>query len=794
MKKLSKNRSIFRILIMILVLGISSTIFLNVLSYGYACDNLTDDAAVNTLDNSVDISSDYSMDSSAIVDPIASTENTFANLPAETITTLPKTLYEQSEEFFNDSYVHKINLTFEDPNWYSTLKEAHANNAEDPYFPVKFQYDNITLDPVGINFKGYSSFHQSGIKKSFKIDFTEYDSGTTFFGMEKLNLNNGFSDPTMIREKLFLDFASNYVTTIRCTFTEVYINGEYWGLFIAVENIDQSFIDSRFGSHDNGNLYRIEQSGTLDYLGDQKSDYSGKYELKTNKQENDWSDLISFVDILNNAPKDEFKTQIENVLNINEVLYTMALNNLFSNLDSYLGSAHNFYLYYNEATGKFNYLIWDTNMSFGTFKMGLGDNESALYIDPFWLPTSNQNDQNPDQNKPPGGNPPGGNQPPGENPPDQVGGNMLDISNNRPLITNLLSIAEYNQTYLSMIAEMMGDGFNYESMNSTIEKWTNLIRDSVYSDPNYLYTKVQFEQSRFTSISSSDKNNAFGLEQFITERESFMSEFLKPYNITLQSPDVEENENLTVIVPDKLIINEVMAKNSWTISSSSDYPTYEDWIELYNGENYSIDLSGMYLTDNLADPTAWQIPEGTTIKSKDFLVIWMGGEESINNDGALHTNFGLSGNGELIALIASDSKTLINGMRFGSQITDISIGRYPDGNISSWLFMEPTANISNFDGLLDQQSEILPQEYAIVGTIVGIIIGFPIFITLRKQKLRKKQNGKYWIEEKPITMLSPLNSASGETASIDSAQKLIDASDKANGNQIFEDCFIENRR
>ncbi len=65
-----------------------------------------------------------------------------------------------------------------------------------------------------MRFKGNSSFSANGVKKSFKIDFDEYDednNALVFYDLKKLNLNNGFNDPTMLREKLFYDFASSFV-------------------------------------------------------------------------------------------------------------------------------------------------------------------------------------------------------------------------------------------------------------------------------------------------------------------------------------------------------------------------------------------------------------------------------------------------------------------------------------------------------------------------------------------------------------------------------------------------------
>ncbi len=179
---------------------------------------------------------------------------------------------DESDTFFDDSYVHEIYLTFDDADygttgWYDTLYDSHANDPDDPYFPAGFSGDGVTIDTVGVRFKGNSSFSANGIKKSFKIDFDEYDEDNdelVFYDLKKLNLNNGFKDPTMLREKLFLDFAGDFVAAPRAVHTKVYVNGEYYGLYTAVEQVDKTFVQNRFGDDEDGNLFKGAASDEAD--------------------------------------------------------------------------------------------------------------------------------------------------------------------------------------------------------------------------------------------------------------------------------------------------------------------------------------------------------------------------------------------------------------------------------------------------------------------------------------------------------------------------------------------------
>ena len=138
----------------------------------------------------------------------------------------------------------------------------------------------------------------------------------------------------------------------------------------------------------------------------------------------------------------------------------------------------------------------------------------------------------------------------------------------------------------------------------------------------------------------------------------------------------------------KLFINEFMASNSSTICSP-DFQEYADWLEIYNAEDTTVELSGFYLTDDLSEPQKWQIPSDTRIRPGWSTLFWADGK-----DEGRHTNFNLSKSGEQIGLFANNGK-LVDSIRYAEQIADISFGRYPDGNHNWVLFDLPTPATSN---------------------------------------------------------------------------------------------------
>lgn len=142
----------------------------------------------------------------------------------------------------------------------------------------------------------------------------------------------------------------------------------------------------------------------------------------------------------------------------------------------------------------------------------------------------------------------------------------------------------------------------------------------------------------------------------------------------------------------QLVINEVMADNASTIEDPDEPGRFEDWLELYNAGPADLDLSGMYLTDDLSEPTRWQVPSGVGIGSGEYLIFWT---DDDNEQGDTHTNFNLRAAGEVIGLYDTDGRTLVDSVRLDQQEADISFGRSPDG-AERWCFMgDPSPGAPN---------------------------------------------------------------------------------------------------
>jgi spore coat protein CotH len=381
----------------------------------------------------------------------------------------------EGDSLFYSPTIHSVKIYFSQPGWWDSLVY---------YKPLDFkmlasvEIDGNYIDSVGVQFKGNSSYNAPGVKKPFKIDFNEYVSGQNYDGLKTINLNNNFNDPTLMREKIFLDFCHDAnILAPRATYTNLYINDTLWGFYTLVEQVNKTFLEDRY-FNDAGNLFKGDPQGNLQWFGSLQSNYYSRYELKTNETLNDWSDLVHLIDEINNTPLANFYDSLETVLNTTAWIRGWAANNIFVNLDSYLGSGHNYYVYHNTATNLFDFIMWDCNEAFGKFAMGMNVPQLES-LSMFYTPTP---------------------------------------SGSRPLQEKMLQNTLYQSTYINTICEFVTNYFTHTYFDPKIDSLANVIRPYVYADPHKPYTNQNFEDNINTTV-----GNAPGLKSFITNRRNSLS-------------------------------------------------------------------------------------------------------------------------------------------------------------------------------------------------------------------------------------------------------------------------------
>ena len=148
-----------------------------------------------------------------------------------------------------------------------------------------------------------------------------------------------------------------------------------------------------------------------------------------------------------------------------------------------------------------------------------------------------------------------------------------------------------------------------------------------------------------------------------------------------------------------IIINELMASNSNTVQDESN--DFDDWIEIYNSADRAIDITGLYITDDLNLKTKYRVPYADSnkniIPSKKYKLLWADNEPI---QGLFHLNFTLDANGEQFGLISKNGKDIIDSINFPASRTNISYGRKPLNN-QKWDYLEPTPLSLNKDLIIE---------------------------------------------------------------------------------------------
>jgi len=539
---------------------------------------------------------------------------------------------------FDGDVVHEINLTFHQTNWWDSL-EANFEGLDDPlYMPADFDWDGLHLDNIGVRFKGNSSYMQyQGYKKSFKLDIDEYVLDQTVYGLDKLNLNNCFLDPSFVREKCVYELCKAVgLPTERTNYAALYINGDYWGLYLIVEQFDQEFIESRFGPGEEGNLWKGDEHGTLEYLGTNQESYYSEYELKTNEEENDWSALIEYVDVLNNFSLASLPDTMHVLMDVNSAMAMVAIDNFTVNLDSYIGRCCNYYFYHRDLDGRFVFAKWDVNEAWGIFDQYNLSLTQMKQLSPYWT------------------NPMYG--------------------EDRPLAERLWQIDNYDDLYLGHMKKLMSGAAQPDTLLARMEELRDLIRPYVYADPNNMFTTNDFEMAMISNVYASGGpppgRTIPGLNSFIQDRHTYLQGLIGSW---------------TPI--EGLVLNEVMASNSSTIAD--EHGDYDDWIEVANTSSSPIDLNGLSLTDHWEGSQDYIFPD-TTLNPGEYILIWADEEPG---EGNLHAPFKLDGDGEDVYL--TDGSVIVDQVTFPSLATNVTWGRWPDGSGEWELLSEATPGAEN---------------------------------------------------------------------------------------------------
>lgn len=447
------------------------------------------------------------------------------------------------ELLFDDSYVHTIDIEIDD--WDSFLETATSEE----YSAANVTIDGETVYNVGIRGKGNTSLSTveqlDSDRYSFKIEFDCYESSNTYHGLDKLCLNNLIQDYTMMKDYLAYKLMGEFgVDAPLVSYVYITVNGEDWGLYLAVEAVEDSFLERNNGTN-YGNLYKpdtlsmgggrgngrdfdmndvdssdmpedfdpgdrsgelpgkgSEEHGAmgsddskLKYIDDDIDSYSNIFDsAKTNIKKSDKKRLINSLKTLSEGIEEQDADKIAEAVDVDAVLRYMVVHNFLVNGDSYTGSMiHNYYLY--EEDGLLSMIPWDYNLAYGSFQ---GQDADAAVNDPIDTPLS-----------------------------------ITEDSDDRPMFSWITSCDEYTEMYHEYYADFLEQFYTSGYLQDIIESTYDMISEYVEKDPTKFCTTEEFE----TAVET--------MKTFVELRCQSISGQLDG---TIGSTDAEQEEN-----PDALI-------------------------------------------------------------------------------------------------------------------------------------------------------------------------------------------------------------------------------------------------
>ncbi|CDF01741.1 cotH protein [Ruminococcus sp. CAG:624] len=419
--------------------------------------------------------------------------------------------------------MHTINVEIADDDW----EDLKANPTQKTKYQVDITIDGETINDVSFSTKGNTSLSSvssdsDSDRYSFKVNFGKYVENQTYYGLNKLNLNNIYADATDMKDYIsYKIFDEAGVDSPLVSYVDIQINGEEFGLYLAIEDISESYLNRT--NDGEGELYKPETSSLANMgggkgniqppsdmempdgmefpndiqapdnadssenmerpndmkmpggngfpNGDMFSDDNGASLKYTDDEVSSYSDI--FDNTITNSDEEDWNKVIaalkslseddaESAVDTDEVIRYFAAHNFVLNYDSYTGNMlHNYFLYEND--GKLSLLPWDYNLAFGTFsgggEMGNGENATALINTGIDSPLS--------------------------------GADEAD----RPFWEFIASDEDYLEQYHKVYDELISSFFESGKFESELERVYNMIRPYVEKDTSAFYTVDEFDDA-----------------------------------------------------------------------------------------------------------------------------------------------------------------------------------------------------------------------------------------------------------------------------------------------------------
>lgn len=423
----------------------------------------------------------------------------------------PMTVYDGTGQLFDIETVTVVELDFYDANYHDTLTNRWFSD-NDERLPASIVVGTETYDSVGVRYKGNSTFYLADLtnnpKVPYNIDINYYVGGQKIKGYKKLKLANAYLDPTFAKEASASHIYRHYMPTPQAAFVKLYVNDNYLGMYVNTESVNKQFLDKHFRDK-NGAFMKCEPTAQfasgdpfvpadLLWRGSTDSmDYYESYEKKSDGAVG-WPEFVHLIDVLNNDP-----TNIENVLNVDRVLWFLAVSTILPNEDTYnTHIIHNYY-FYQTGDGKWQIIPWDLSETYGGALIGNDGGPDVHYFrDP------------------------------------QYGFSPYQVD--RPLVYQLLSIEKYKKRFFQHVRTIMDEFYDPIAIKDWVLAFQATGYAGINSDPNRTFSMTQFV-SNIDNIVYYFFTQIGGITSTIIERGPFLESHAEVVKVPPTIHFVEQN-------------------------------------------------------------------------------------------------------------------------------------------------------------------------------------------------------------------------------------------------------------
>jgi len=674
------------------------------------------------------------------------------NLPAEFHFSADGKILSRGDALASGLYdrkiIREVHIDFLQTNYWSLLTSNYSTETD---IAASLNIDGIVYDSVGVRFRGNTSYQMIGNsqKKSFAVasDFVHEDQ--KIMGYKNLKFNNAHQDASMIREVLYNRLAKKYTPIAKANFIHLFLNNQDWGLYPNIQDVDKTYLKEWFLTND-GAKFRAtvegagpgggggpgwgDGTGGMNYLGTDTTLYKKYYTLKSSEVSGSWQKLITACQVLSTATANNID-EVAQTLDIDKILWFLAAENIFADDDSYVMKGKmDYYVYYEPETTLTFPLEYDGNSAFLTeaatawapFKNVTNANYpllNKLLNIPEWrqrylahyrtilnetFTTTNVNaiiDSIDAQIK------------------NLVAADtkkLYSTAQYTSAIPALKTFVNTRRNYLIGNAEVAQLGPQIQSasysnaslevfvaptggeeayVNAQITSATGISKVNLYYDSGLTGTfevTTMADDGLHNDEAAGDGIfggsipgfNAGTLVRFYIEAIAANAALSASYLPQGAEHDVFVYTVTAPLNANGVVINEILASNS--AGATDEAGDHDDWLELYNNNNFAVNIGGYYVTDDPTLPTQWQIPSGTLIAANGYLILWA---DNQTDQGPLHMNWKISASGESLQLLDA-SQNIVDPVSFGQQVTDMGYARVPNGT-GAFLIQASTYNANN---------------------------------------------------------------------------------------------------